>query len=64
MRREIDRLLSEEPAEVQEAVLELLKALREAKDKVDKVQILKDDAKLISCLTKWNDNDDDLLEYI
>jgi len=64
MRREIDRLLSEEPAEVQKAVLELLKALREAKDKVDIVQILKDDAELISCLTKWNDNDDDLLEYI
>ncbi len=51
MTNQIINLLKEEPKEVQEAVLELLMALKEAKGKetiLDPVEVLKTDAKLIS----------------
>ena len=63
MTNQIINLLKEEPKEVQEAVLELLMALKEAKGKetiLDPVEVLKTDAELILNLIAFKNEIDDL----
>ena len=60
MIKELTKLISEEAPEVQEAVLELLKALKEARGKnldINPVQVLRNDAELISGLASQDDLD-------
>ena len=55
MIEQMTNLLLDEPKEMQEAVLELLKALKEAKGKVDPVEVIKNDIELISSLIALED---------
>ena len=58
MINQITNLLKEEPKEVQEAVLELLMALKKAKGKetiINPVEALKTDAELISLIVSENE---------